>query len=524
MKRFLAVGVGLLLGAALLPVTAEAQAPERGGWTPAPVAWGVCADPRLQQIGAECGFVRVPLDYARPDGAKIELAVSRVKHSSSEKDYQGVMLTNPGGPGGSGLIVPVLGRFVPGGVGADYDWIGFDPRGVGSSRPALSCDVNYTGYNRPDYVPTTRQIEQAWLSKAKAYAEACDKAGGPLLDHMKTTDTIADMESIRRALGAKKINFYGLSYGTYLGQVYATLHPQKVGRMVFDANVDPTRVWYGGNLDQNVEFDKASRVFFDWVAEHDEIYHLGTTGKAVRNRFYAERRQLNATPAAGQIGPSEWDDIFLSAGYNVNYWPDMATVFSAWANGKDATGLLDLYAPPGTPGADNGYAVYLATVCTDVTWPRDWATWKRDAWALHARYPFLTWGNTWFNAPCRDWGARPGTPVRVDGAKTPPILLINETGDAATPFSGALEVRKRFPRSVLVEGVGGTTHAGSLSGVACVDDTIADYLRDGTLPKRVGGNRSDRQCAPVPVPDPSAARVADADGISRADVQQLIGR
>ncbi|WP_307870885.1 alpha/beta hydrolase [Paractinoplanes brasiliensis] len=514
----------MLLGVALLPVAAEAQTPERGSGTPGPVTWGVCDDPRLLQIGAECGFVRVPLDYARPGGDTIELAVSRVRHSSSEQDYQGVMLTNPGGPGGSGLIMPVLGRFVPGGVGANYDWIGFDPRGVGSSRPALTCDVDYTGYNRPDYVPSTPQIEKAWLSKVKEYAEACDKAGGPLLDHMKTTDTVADMDSIRRALGAKKINFYGFSYGTYLGQVYATVHPERVGRMVLDGNVDPGAVWYDANLDQNVAFDKTIRFFFDWVAEHDDVYRLGTTGKAVRDRYYAELRTLKATPADGKIGPAELSDIVLSAAYHVVYWPDVAAAFSAWVNGGDAGGLLDMYAPPGTPDADNGYAVYLAVSCTDTSWPRDWRTWQQDAWRIHTRHPFAAWGNTWFNAPCRDWGARPGTPVRVDGTRTPPILLINETYDAATPFAGALEVRKRFPGSVLVEGVGGTTHAGSLEGIACVDDTIADYLRDGTLPRRVGGNRSDRQCEPVPVPEAAAERTTDAAGITRADLRQLTGR
>jgi len=517
MRRILAAVLGLLLSGALLPATAEATESDR-------VSWGVCDDPRLQQIGAECGFVRVPLDYARPGGAKIELAVSRVRHTSSEKDYQGVMLTNPGGPGGSGLILPVLGGFVPGGVGATYDWIGFDPRGVGSSRPALSCDVNYTGYDRPDYVPSTRGIEKAWLDRTRAYAQACAKAGGPLLEHIRTTDSVADMDSIRQALRAKKINFYGLSYGTYLGQVYATLYPQRVGRMVLDGNVDPRRVWYGSNIDQDVQFDKALDVFFGWVADHDAVYRLGATGKAVRDRYYAELRKLDATPAAGKIGSAEWGDIFVSAGYHVANWPDVAAAFSAWVNGGDATGLIDLYEPPGTPGADNGYAVYLAVVCSDVSWPRDWRTWQRDTWAVHARYPFLSWNNTWFNAPCRDWAARPGTPVPVDGARTPPILLINETGDAATPYSGALEVRKRFPRSVLVEGVGGTTHAGSLFGVACVDDTIADYLRDGTLPTRVGGNRSDRQCEPVPAPEPGAERAARDAGISRADLQRLTGR
>jgi hypothetical protein len=102
--------------------------------------------------------------------------------------------------------------------------------------------------------------------------------------------------------------------------------------------------------------------------------------------------------------------------------------------------------------------------CSDVRWPHGWGTWKKDNWALNGSHPFLTWNNAWYNSPCRYWAAQPGTPVNVDGSHIPGILLISETNDAATPFGGALEVRRRYPHAVLVEGVGGTTHAGSLSG------------------------------------------------------------
>ncbi|WP_127509552.1 alpha/beta hydrolase [Actinoplanes solisilvae] len=527
MRRILAAVVtmaaGLLLGGAAMPLTAQAH-DDQGGFDPPSLAWGTCDDPRLQQLGAECGFVPVPLDYVRPGGAKIEIAVSRIKHTSPEKDYQGVMLTNPGGPGGSGLVYPLLSQFVPDGVGADYDWIGFDPRGVGSSKPALSCDVNYAGYNRPYYVPETPTLEKTWLDRTKAYARDCDRAGGALLDHLKTTDNVADMESIRRALGAKQINFYGFSYGTYLAQVYATQHPDRVRRMVLDGNVDPRRVWYGANLDQEAAFDQNINTYFGWLAQHDATYHLGKTANVVRAKYYTTQQKLRTAPAAGKIGPDEWTDIFTSAGYYVFGWADVATAFSTWVNSGDASGLLGLYAAPGGASADNSYAIYLATSCTDTQWPQNWSTWKRDAWSIHAKHPFGAWSNTWFNAPCRNWAAEPGTAVRVDGAKTPSVLLINETNDAATPYAGALEVRKRFPRSVLVEGVGGTTHAGSLNGVACVDNTIASYLHDGTLPARGKADHSDKQCDPVPVPDPTAAKAKTAASITRADLQHLIGR
>ncbi len=526
MKRLLAATVattvGLVLGGAMIPAAASAHS-GTPSYTPPPIDWATCASARLQSAGAQCGFVIVPLDYAHPGGTKIKVAVSRVLHKSAAADYQGVMLVNPGGPGGSGLIYSILGPAIPNGVGNDYDWIGFDPRGVGDSVPSLTCDGNVLGYNRPYYVPVTRKLEKTWLQRSKAYAQACAKAGGALLDHLKTTDNVADMESIRKALGQKQINYYGFSYGTYLGQVYATLHPQQVRRFVFDGVVDPRGVWYGDNLDQDVAFDKNINTWFGWVAKYDSVYHLGTTAKVVKAEYYASLQKLRKAPAAGgKIGPDEWTDVFQSAAYYVYGWEDVATAFAAYVHNGDADGILALYAPPG-PGADNGYAIYLGTECTDAQWPTNWNKWRRDNWAIYQKYPFETWGNAWFNAPCIFWKGDVGRPVNVTGKAAPPILLIAETHDAATPFPGALEIRKRFPRSVLIEGVGGTTHAGSLSGVACTDDTIADYLDNGALPNRVRGNRSDKQCDPVPQPDPTAPAAAAAAASSNGNVRAAIG-
>ena len=423
---------------------------------------------------------------------------------------------------------------MPGGAGQAYDWIGFDPRGVGASKPALTCDSKYAGYDRPAYVPSTAAIEKAWLARAAGYAAACDKAGGALLDHLKTTDTVQDMESLRLALGEKQINFYGFSYGTYLGQVYATLHPARVRRMVLDGNVNPGRVWYDANLDQDIAFDRNIKLYFAWLAKHHDIYHLGTTGAAVEKLFYATQRKLTAKPAAGVIGGNELTDVFLQAGYYVFGWTAVADAFAAWVNDKDPGPLRALYdqGNPQTPGADNGYAIYLAVQCTDVQWPTAWSKWTKDNWRVHRLAPFETWGNAWYNAPCLTWGAKAGKPVEVDGAKAPPILLVSETLDAATPYAGSLEVRKRFPRAALIEGVGGTTHSGSLFGNSCVDDAIATYLTNGSLPKRVKANTSDKKCKPLAPPKPSTpdAKPSEAAGkravapLSRADLQRHVGR
>jgi pimeloyl-ACP methyl ester carboxylesterase len=505
------VAAAVMVGAGLATTGASAAPPahHHGGspYTPPPIQWGECPTASLRQAGAECGMLTVPLDYARPRGTKIQLAVSRIEHKTPDAEAQGPMLVNPGGPGSSGLSLSRLGAFVPNGGGDPYDWIGFDPRGVGRSVPSLSCDGDYLAPGRPTYVPETRAIKTFWLAKTAAYAQDCAEAGGALLDHMRTIDWARDMDSLRKALGADKINFYGFSYGTYLGQVYATLFPERVRRFVFDGVVNPEDVWYDANLEQDKQFDKNINTYFDWIAENDSTYHLGTDGRAVRQIYYDVLRQLTDDPEP-DFGAADWNDVFVGAAYYVYGWDDLAHVLVAAAQG-DLGPAKEYYGDPTGPGADNSYANYLAVECTDAPWPSKWKVWQRDNDRIYSFAPFLTWNNAWFNAPCRTWSAPSGKPVNVKGQHVPPILLISETEDAATPFEGALEVRKRFHRSVLIEGVGGTTHAGSLSGVSCVDDRIADYLLTGALPPRKPGqNRSDVQCDPVPPPEPTPASSA----------------
>ena len=513
------VAAGPVATAAPAPRTAGTGAAARA--TVSKVAWAACDNPTLQQAGAVCGTVTVPLDYAKPKGATVHLAVSMVRHTVPDSQYQGIMLVNPGGPGGSGLTLSILGQFVPNGVGNAYDWIGFDPRGVGSSTPALSCIPDYFAGPRPLYEPFTKKIESAWLARSKAYAAACGKHGGALLQHLTTIDSARDMDAIRAALGQKQINYYGFSYGTYLGQVYATLFPHRVRRAVFDSNVDPRRVWYAANLDQDVAFERNMKIWFAWLAKYDAVYHLGKTERAVEARWYAERSRLLKHPAGGVVGASEWTDIFLYAGYYQQTWLDLADLWATWnKDHRNAQPLVDEYNSANTVGDDNGFAMYLGVQCVDAPWPRDWNVWRRDNWRTYQRAPFVTWGNAWFNAPCAFWPAKAHTPVDVDGKRVAPILLIDETLDAATPYPGSLEVRRRFPTSSLLAEPGGTSHADSLFGNACVDDTIAAYLANGTLPVRKPGKGPDATCAPLPVPvPPGVSSTSAASGSGAAAVR-----
>ncbi|HEY1307893.1 MAG TPA: alpha/beta hydrolase [Vicinamibacterales bacterium] len=486
------------------------------------ITWGACGDETLAEFGAECGVLSVPLDYSRPTGPKVKLALSRVRHTVPDDQYQGIMLVNPGGPGASGLIFAILGAFVPNGVGEAYDWIGFDPRGVGASRPSLHCNPIYSAGPRPPYDPVTRFIEAAWLSRVTTYADDCDRAGGRLLDHVKTIDSVRDMNAIRVALGASQLNYYGYSYGTYLGQVFATQYPTRVRRMVLDSNVDPRRVWYDANLDQDVSFEAVIQLFFDWVARYDDVYGLGRSRRAVEAKYYSALSTLAAN-ARGELGAAEWTDAFLVAGYVQAAWPDVAAGFAAFVNDDDPGPALDLFHAVVDTTDDNGYAMYLATECTEGFWPSMWPVWRRDNTRIARAAPYLTWDNAWLNAPCAFWHAESSTPVDVRDHRIPPILLLAETLDPATPFSGSVEVRDRFQASSLIATEGGTTHANSLfGGNACVDDRVAAYLADGSIPKRVHGTGADLVCPATPEPVPVAAAAAARTRALTVDARQRL--
>lgn len=513
MKRFRMLGVlalAMVLGVGVAPPVATAAANMANVATvanmAAAIAWGECDDPTLAAAGAQCALLDVPLDYAHPNGAKIKLALSRVKHTVPDAQAQGIMIVNAGGPGVPGRALATQGQAVPNGAGGTYDWIGFDPRGVGQSQPSLSCDPGYFDFNRPTYIPFRKATIQQWLARAKGYADACRK-NGAILDHMTTIENAKDIDSIRAALGVEQVNYYGFSYGTYLGQVYATLFPHRVRRMVLDSNVDPRNVFYQANLNQDLGFDRTIKIWFAWLAKYDNVYHLGKTQHAVEALFYKTEAALTVRPANGKIGGSEWVDIFLQTGYKQFVWPLLGDAFARYVHQHDVANLEDLFLLIDGFGNDNFYSVYNAVQCTDVQWPQRWSTWERDNWATFAKAPFETWGNAWYNAPCLFWPAPAHRPVNVDGRKVSGALLIGQTLDAPTPFEGSLEVRRRFPRASLIALPGGTTHASSLAGDACLDDQVAAYLADGVLPTRKPGNGPDTTCAPLPqpVPDVSAA-------------------
>ncbi len=473
----------------------------------AKLTWKKCGTTDYPTL--QCASLKVPLDHENPHGRQITLALSRVPHTA--KKYQGPLLVNPGGPGASGItLAGFVASSLPKKVAAQYDVIGFDPRGVGDSKPALNCRPGHFAPARPDSLPSTRAVGKANLDRAEAFAKGCATKHADLLPYINTVSTAQDMDAIRRALGAKKINYFGYSYGTYLGAVYAKLYPHRVRRAVLDSVVDPTGVWYDNNIQQDHAFNDRHRAFLAWVAKHHTTYKLGTDPAKIEAKWYAMRKALAKKPADGRVGAAELEDTFVPGGYYDGFWPHLAEAFAAFVNKKDNAPLVDAYEDFGAVDAagDNSYSVYTAVQCGDAAWPRDWRQWRKDNWAAHAKAPFMTWNNAWYNAPCAFWPTASQRPVDVSNDAMPPALLFQATDDAATPYQGGVAVHHLLRGSSLVVEEGGGNHGITLSGNSCLDKHLEAYLTDGTVPR--GNGEADATCERLPDPKPLTAKEASS--------------
>ncbi|MBD0742771.1 alpha/beta hydrolase [Streptomyces sp. CBMA152] len=471
------------------------------------LVWSSCNDTTTPAL--QCAMLDVPVDYAHPNGRKIKIKVNRLPATAPKDKQQGPILLNPGGPGDSGLWMPAyIAGQIPKDVASTYDWIGFDPRGTNASEPHVICDAHYLDGARPDY-QVSQGTSKAWLAKAAGYAADCAADWSWLLPHMTTVDSARDMDSIRRALGAPKINFYGGSWGTSLGSTYGQLFPSRVRRMVLDSIVGPTISWYDHNILQDKEHQRRFDAFAAWTAKADSVYHLGTDAAAVKKAYDQVESALRtnpvvASPAPGKIGPAEFEDTFYGGGYNFLRWPRMATVLSAYLTQHDTQPLNIAYNKYAAPGSDDGtFPAYNAAQCTENAWPRDWEFWKKDQAKVNAEAPFYTYNNMWYNAACMFWpyqGNQAGR-MKITGKGLPPVLLFQATEDAATPYQGGLAMHDALPGSKLVVQNGGSFHEILFHGNACLDDTFTSYLRDGSLPK--GKGRIAKTCAPEADPTPT---------------------
>lgn len=480
------------------------------------IAFGACPDAEDLPGAMKCGTVKVPLDYARPDGPQLSLTVSRVAATHKDPDNskrkvprQGALVYNPGGPGGSGLYFPLIGMLPKWKrLAAAYDLVGYDPRGVGRSAP-LSCQDTKHFLKGPLPAPThpTEAYKQERVTQAKAYARGCAERGGERLRHFHSLNNARDLDVIRAALGEERLTYMGASYGTYFGALYARLFPSHVRRMVFDAPVDPDpeQIWYRNNLDQSVAFESRWTDLREWIARHDDVYGLGATEGAVQGSYERARAMLAAKPAGGKVGPRQLQGAFLQAAYYDDYWPHRARALSDYLKGKPEQLVAQAApVPEAAAEAENTDAVYTAVECNDAPWPTDWQVWDRDNTRIARVAPFETWDNVWANLPCAYWSGPRQRPVdvRTGPGEVAPTLILAAERDAAAPYQGALSLHQRIAGSVLVTERDAGSHGIAGGPNACVNRYLEDYLLAGRLPSR------EAACAPHKAPEATTDRPA----------------
>ncbi len=274
------------------------------------------------------------------------------------------MVANLTSAGASGVGQSAWGQLLPENTRADYDWYGFDARGVGTSQPALSCDPNVNAYDRPSYIPANQKEIKANIKLSEDYAKACADSGSPLLEHVHTTDIAKDLDSLRKAIGRPQLNYYGYWYGAYLGQVYSTLYPNRVRRMVLDSAISEENAWWGFNFGQNEPLEQNLTAFSEWVAKYDSVYRLGGTAAEVRKKYDTTLAALKKKPAEGKYGSATWNEIFLLS-YNTGNWNTLAMAFSTYVNDQDTTRLKEIFDANYPTTSDNLLAMQSAISCSD---------------------------------------------------------------------------------------------------------------------------------------------------------------
>lgn len=488
-----------------------ARAAEAAG--AAGIHWRTCPASLGLHRAAECGEVTVPLDYAEPEGAKIRLAVSRRRATGPAGQRRGPLLHNPGGPGLDGMRFPRYGT-TPGGVWTKinraYDFVGYAPRGTGRSAPLLCRDPRRVddGAARSPREPSAAYLRRM-RSEAARFAAACAREHGTRLGRFTTADNARDLDVLRAALGRRRTDFVGTSYGSYLGAVYATLFPDRVGHLVLDSVVDPRpeRIWYRNGLAQTAAFQRRWREFTSWIAQHHAVYGLGRSERTVQRSFQQARETLDRGGVGGwagrRAGSRQLLRSYQAAGYDTGSWPRLAAALADFRDG-DPRALTGLAAaePRAAEQRENSDSVYSAVQCSEGRWPGDWRRWHRDHAAIAREAPAQVWENLRANLPCAYWKGRRSRPVDVRAApgELPPVLLLASDRDAATPYRGAVETWRRLPGSSLVTERGGGTH-GVAGGNRCADRHLASYL----LHDRVPGRSADCPARPAPRPQPRDA-------------------
>ncbi|WP_086661089.1 alpha/beta hydrolase [Lentzea kentuckyensis] len=437
----------------------------------------------------ECTRLQVPLDYSKPDGDTITIGVLRYKATGQRI---GSLLINPGGPGASGMAAAagMVSDYRKTELGKRFDLVGFDPRGIGASDPAVKC---LTGPERDaDRLDLDIDTSPAGLAQTeqenKAYAEKCaagTKFGASMLANLGTRDVVKDMDVLRSALGDAKLSYVGYSYGTRIGTEYAETFPQNVRALILDGAVDPTQDQLASLVAQAAGFQKAFDEFVKWCREKGDC-PLGDDANASFRQLTTPLIQKPVNVGDRKLSYNDAITAAIQALYSEQLWPLLLDGLKELKNGRGRVlmTLADAYLDRDDQGNYSTITdAFNAVHCVDDQRLTDKNALLDAAKKYKEAAPFLDDGNppgATLDA-CAFWPApvtaRTGPP-KADGI--PPLLVISTTGDPATPYDAGVNLAKALNSRLLTyEGV---QHTVFLQGVACVDDAGVKYLIDQTLP------------------------------------------
>lgn len=471
--------LGVLLAVlALLTGSCADEPPRRTdpAWSPCD---GIAGDGRIW----ECATISAPRDHRDPDAGAIDLALIRTRSADPAKRL-GSLVYNPGGPGGSGLetVVGAASRFAA--LLDRYDLVSWDPRGVGRSSPVRCSDGAL-----PDRVPRTDAEWVAVDASSRRFTDSCAATSAALLPHIGLFDSARDIDLVRAAVGDDKLNYLGVSYGGQLGAAYATLFPQRVGRMLLDAPGTPLRTFRQSLLDQSAGSEIALRQFLDFCVAQGNCPLGGTEQQALdRVDEILARTEVSPLPTARGT-PLTRSVATAGLGLGVaapEAWPHLITALDrAFAgDGTELVGYADLFAGRRPDGSQSNFAsINTAANCAD--YPDHYTVaqirgFMPEFAGVSPRFGELTGLRL---AECTYWPVHGVGRAPISGAGAAPIVLIGNTGDPEAPIDWVSELARALASGVLVtyHGVGHGAYGG---GNDCVDHLVNAYLRDGVVPER----------------------------------------
>jgi pimeloyl-ACP methyl ester carboxylesterase len=452
----------------------------------------------------QCAIARVPLDYSHPRGRTIHLAV--IRHRATEPARRiGTLFFNPGGPGGSGVAaLPGFVSLLPAAVRARFDIASWDPRGVGASTP-VKCFASAREANRfldgmviGSGFPVGNTQIASWMRRYRAFGRQCERRSGGLLRHVSTADTARDLDLLRRAVGDRRLSYYGFSYGTFLGATYANLFPAHVRAMVLDSNLEP-RAYASRQINANggrflttelrVRSDQSAartlNAFLRLCGAADISHCAFSAGSpaATRAKYAALLDRLQHSPSA-KVTYAETVSITGTYLGTEAAWPSLAErLQKLWMTGDAKL--------PTVPAKQ--LAALSAILCSESPNPHAAALRSLVGFAFRRSGP-LGVSKLWQTLPCANWPATAADRYTGpwDRRTANPVLVTNNTIDPNTPYRGAVAMTRELARARLLT-VDGYGHGVLVNQSACATRYISRYLIHKALPPQGTVCRQDQQ-------------------------------